>query len=400
MSKQRFIQWYHYSRAILVALLFFAASQADAQYQVRLVFDGIQQFPAGEQVYAAGNFNTWNPADINSVFRTTGDKLVATIANIPAGVLEFKLTRGKWDNVETGKDGADISNRIIRITGDTTITVNVAGWKDQFATVQRQHTASAHVIIFDTAFAIPQLHTTRRIWIYLPEGYATSGKRYPVLYLQDGQNVFDSYTSAFGEWGVDECLDSLIRQGKPPCIVVAVDNGPHRMTEYNPFDNKEFGKAEGDSYVDFLALTLKPFIDGHFRTLASKDNRIIAGSSMGGLISYYAMLKYPDVFGKAGIFSPSFWIAPQIRVLTDSLAPTLTGKIFFYMGELEGGSYVADMKDIAERLGAGSRAMIYSVTDPVSSHNEQAWRKWFDEFYTWIIADGFNKVIETGPDKQ
>ena len=115
---------------------------------------------------------------------------------------------------------------------------------------------------------------------------------------------------------------------------------------------------------------------------------------MGGLISYYAALKYPDVFGKAGVFSPAFWTAPQIKSLTDSVAKKINAKFFFYMGENEGGTYVEDMKDVAERLGSNSNTMIYSVIDAEGNHNEKAWRKWFAEFYKWIMADGFNYVIK------
>ena len=179
----------------------------------------------------------------------------------------------------------------------------------------------------------------------------------------------------------------------PACIVVGVANGPNRMNEYNPYTFKDYGKGAGDAYVDFLAKTLKPFIDGHYKTLAAKEHTIIAGSSMGGLISYYALLKYPELFGKAGVFSPAFWTADGIEKLTDSLERKINSKLFFYIGKLEGEKYVHDMNQIVHKLGKHSDATIYSVIDPTGKHNEQAWRKWFPAFYTWIMADGFNYVI-------
>jgi predicted alpha/beta superfamily hydrolase len=115
---------------------------------------------------------------------------------------------------------------------------------------------------------------------------------------------------------------------------------------------------------------------------------------MGGLISYYAMLTYPNVFGKAGVFSPAFWTAPGIDQVTDSLASKTNGKIFFYMGELEGGTYVADMQRVADNIGRRSDAIIYTVIDPLSRHNEQAWRKWFAEFYRWTMGENFNKQVK------
>jgi predicted alpha/beta superfamily hydrolase len=253
---------------------------------------------------------------------------------------------------------------------------------------------SKDVRILDTAFSIPQLNRKRRIWIYLPPNYAHSRKRYPVIYLQDGQNVFDDYTAAFGEWGVDETVDSVISKKRQASIIVAVDNGPGRMTEYNPYSFREYGKGEGDEYVDFLALTLKPYIDKHYRTMPSALNTVVAGSSMGGLISYYALLKYPAVFGKGGIFSPSFWVAEEIKKLTDSVGSKVTGKIFFYMGGLEGTEHINNLKDITDNLGENSSVLLYSVIDPKSGHNEAAWRKWFPEFYNWILAPGFNYVIK------
>lgn len=115
---------------------------------------------------------------------------------------------------------------------------------------------------------------------------------------------------------------------------------------------------------------------------------------MGGLISYYAALRYPDVFGKVGVFSPSFWIAPEIKNLTDSLGGKLKGQLFFYAGALEGDTMVKDMKEICENLGGNSRALIYAVVDPLGKHNEQTWRKWFGEFYLWIIGNGRNYQIQ------
>ena len=208
--------------------------------------------------------------------------------------------------------------------------------------------------------------------------------------MQDGQNIFDDQTAAFGEWGVDESLDSLIKKGIPACIVVGIANGANRMSEYNPYTFRNYGKGTGNEYVDFLAKTLKPFIDNHYRTLTTKENTIIAGSSMGGLISYYALLKYPKIFGKAGVFSPAFWTASGIKKLTDSLKRKINNKLFFYIGKLEGEKYVSDMNEIIQKLGKHSNAKIYSVIDPLGMHNEKAWSKWFPTFYTWIMADRVN----------
>lgn len=379
----------------LLCLILFTCSFFYGQAQYSVVFK-LRKYPdnhKNDTAFLAGNFNNWNPGNNAFRFLLTYENSFELILNLPAGHYAYKCTRGNWGKVECLANGKDVSDHSFQITADTTIEINIEAWRDDFAQVSKMHTASKQVHLMDTAFFIPQLNRTRRIWIYLPEGYEKTKKEYPVMYMHDGQNIFDEYTAGFGEWGVDECLDSLINAGKQACIVVGIDNGPKRLNEYNPFAFRDFGEGEGDFYLDFITQTLKPFIDKKYRTLPSKENTIIAGSSMGGLISYYAMIKRPQVFGKAGIFSPAFWTGPAINALTDSLAAKVNGKFFFYMGRQEGETYVNDMLAIEELLGEKSGAMIYSVIDDEGMHNEKAWRKWFAEFYSWIMAEGFNKVM-------
>jgi len=386
----------------VAALFYFSAT---AQFTLAIHLKNVPASNSSHDIFVAGNFNDWNPADSNSKLLRNGDGYFFELKGLKAGTYQFKFTGGSWDKVECTAAGADVSNREVALTSDMAVAYDIAGWKDDFVPVPKAHTASPNVHILDTLFYIPQLQKQRRIWIYLPEGYSNSKNHYPVMYLQDGQNIFDAYTSGYGEWGVDECLDSLIKMGRPGCIVVGIDNGGEtRMTEYNPYQfvwkdstTSKIFSPQGDEYVQFLIETLKPFIDKKYRTLTSKENTIIAGSSMGGLIAYYAALKYPGVFGKAGIFSPAFWTANEIEQLTDSVGNQVKGKFFFYMGEKEGEKYVSDMVRIQEKIGKKSTAMIYSLIDSAGLHNEQSWKKWFAEFYNWIIADGYN-VITKGED--
>ena len=245
-------------------------------------------------------------------------------------------------------------------------------------------TASANVHILDDAFFMPQLNRTRRIWLYLPADYVTSKKRYPVLYMHDGQNLFDAQTSYSGEWGVDEWLDAAGAQ----CIVVGIDNGGvKRMTEYNVHDNQQLGKGEGFAYLEFLVSTLKPFIDKHYRTSKTKKDTSIAGSSMGGLISFYAGLYYPGIFGSVGVLSPSFWIVPQVKeeVLELAKKKKYTGQLyFFYGGKQEGTNMVPDMFKVAELMQQYTRAAIRSAVLEDGQHNENTWGRVFPDFYTLI----------------
>ena len=375
------------------SLLGFIAGEA--QFTVRFKLGKYPLQHAQDSIFIAGNFNDWNPHNTVYILSLTKENNLSFYTKLAAGDYEYKCTRGNWKKVECQDRGYEIENHEFEILSDTTIEINIEAWKDDFTGISRKHTAGKQVHIMDTAFYMPQLNRYRRIWVYLPEGYAATKKHFPVLYMQDGQNIFDAATSAFGEWGVDECLDSLIRSGKPASIVVAIDNGPQRLNEYNPYEFQNFGKGEADQYLNFIVETLKPFIDRQYRTLPNKENTLIAGSSLGALFAYYAMLKQPDVFGKAGIFSPTFWAAPAIKSLTDSVASKNNGKFFFYMGEREGKSFMNDMQQMQELLGEKSAAQIYSVIDAKGKHNEKAWRKWFPEFYCWIMAEGFNYVIKT-----
>ncbi len=285
-----------------------------------------------------------------------------------------------------GTNGTSIANRVIDIVSDTTIEVFVLHWADQFPKKSKVSTASKNVHLVDTSFYMPQLLRYRRVQIYLPESYADGNETYPVLYLQDGQNVFDEATSFSGEWGVDEALDSMgAKYGE--MIVVAIDNGEDkRMNEYNPYDMEQFGKGEGHKYVDFMVHTLMPYINRHYRTKRSGKFNVIAGSSMGGLISFYAMLKYPSKFAAAGVFSPAFWVAPGLKADIEKMAKKVKGRIYFFAGKQESEHMVSDLLAVLEQMTRFSRADITTVIRTEGKHDENTWRQEFPRFYQWLTA--------------
>jgi predicted alpha/beta superfamily hydrolase len=368
---------------LAISTLLFTASVM-AQSNIHLEIRSLPSYhPSGADVYAAGSFNGWNPQDEKYKFQRSTDGHYYLDLKLDKGLYEYKITRGGWDKAECKTGGAGIENRVIKVEADTIISITIEEWADRFPGKPRTSTAGKNVHIIDTAFVIPQLKRVRRIWVYLPEGYAASKKHYPVLYMHDGQNVFDDATSYSGEWGVDEFLDSTkARQ----CIVVAIDHGgSKRMTEYNPYDNDKFGKGEGDLYVDFLVKTLKPYIDKEYRTLKDKPNTFIAGSSLGGLISLYAELKYPEVFGAAGVFSPAFWIGGT-KIYDDIKAKgkKVNAKIYFYGGKLEGETMIPDMQKAFDDMGKVSRSKMQIVIRDDGKHNEENWRREFPLFYEWV----------------
>ena len=366
-----------------------------SQHSLRVV---ISSFPArnlaDSNLYMAGSFNGWNPKDENYRFQknenarlndSVGQGKYFIETKLRDGIYEYKITRGGWDKVECKKGGTDIQNRSLKLSSDTMVDLMVEEWADNIARKPRVSSAGKNVHLVDTAFFIPQLNRSRKVWIYLPPGYATSGKRYPVLYMHDGQNVFDDLTSFAGEWGVDETLDSLGNHSGE-MIVVAVDHGgTQRINEYCPYDMEKYGKGEGDKYVDFLAKTLKPFIDKSYRTEKTKKNTFIAGSSMGGLISMYALLKYPRVFGGAGIFSPAFWVGPKIFDDIKARGAKVNSRIYFYCGSQEGETMVPDTEKAFSEMRKISNSRMVCVVRADGKHSEWVWKEEFPLFYLWLM---------------
>jgi len=340
----------------------------------------------GVHLFLAGDFNGWNPAENASELLPDANGNYSVDKTLAAGSYSFKLTRGTWQSVESSPTGGYIPNREVKVSHDTTIMLEIANWQDNFKAPEKKHTASAHVHIVSEKFDMPQLGRQRRVWIYLPDGYGSSHKKYPVIYMHDGQNLFDEFTSGYGEWGVDEIMDML--PDNEQSIIVGVDHGGNdRITEYDPFDTK-YGKGRGDDYVEFLAKTMKPYIDAHYRTKTDAQHTTIAGSSMGGIISMYAILKYPDIFGNAGVFSPAFWISPEIYQYAEQHSLKKYSKIYFVCGDAESETMVSDMQKMAEltRKKGISEKDSPSVVIKGAKHNEKQWNGDFPDFYRWLAA--------------
>lgn len=372
-------------RFFLFIASLFAVFAANAQYTVTITVTA-DAAKTGDAIYIAGSFNNWNPQDASArLVKLSANKYSISFTNVDAGDYIFKFTRGSWQSVECTDKGMDIGNRQLTLSCDTTVQYTIAGWKDLFTGITaKTNTALPNVVLADSNFAMPQLNTTRRIWVFLPDDYNSTKKHYPVIYMHDAQNIFNNATSYAGEWGVDECIDSMRKQ----CIVVGIENGGNkRMNEYNPFDDARFGKGEGKLYLQWIVNNLKPSIDTKYRTLPGKKYTAIAGSSMGGLISFYAGLYYPQVFGTLGVFSPSFWINPNVY---DEIKQKATKKThgkqryYFYCGDKEEGM-VADMQKVAALLKEKAVTTQQISINPSGQHNEAYWQKEFAVFYTWML---------------
>jgi predicted alpha/beta superfamily hydrolase len=250
-------------------------------------------------------------------------------------------------------------------------------------------TALPGVSLLGEPLAMPGLERKRQLRLYLPPGYASTKKRYPVLYMHDGQNLFDNASAYAGEWKVDETLDALAREGKLEMIVVGIDNGQEkRMTELNAWDNERFGKGEGRDYTDFIVKTVKPMVDGNYRTLPGREHTAIMGSSMGGLASHYALVRYPHVFSKAGVFSPAYWTAqPAFDFVAQKPVPK-DARVYLLMGEKEGPQMVSDVKrmaQVAQTTGHPAANTVLKIV-PGAEHNEAFWAGELREALLWMFA--------------
>lgn len=235
-----------------------------------------------------------------------------------------------------------------------------------------------------------QLRNRRDIDIYLPSSYASGRRRYPVVYMHDGQNLSDPRTAFAGTWDLEAALDRLALNGIEAIVVGIHNTGPSRLGEYSPFADGTHGGGDGDLYLDFIVDTLKPRIDRVFRTDRRRDASAILGSSMGGLISLYAFFKHPKVFGRAGAMSPSVWFG-QARLFDFIAASRVArGRVYVDIGTFEGAGTLRDARRLGRLLvrrgfhrrrsagAAGTRGEVERpslryVEDPSGRHHEEDW---------------------------
>lgn len=244
----------------------------------------------------------------------------------------------------------------------------------------QQHTYSDNVSHFTIH---SQLNTDKKIWVYLPSGYYTSNEKYPVLYMHDGQNLFDKGIAFAGEWRIDEQLDSISAK----TIIIGIEHGgDKRIDELTPYVNEKYGGGQADKYLDFIVNTLKPYVDTHYRTKPDRENTGIMGSSVGGLVSFYAVLKYPKIFGKAGVFSPSFWFSDDLYDLAIN-TPRLNTRLYFMAGDHESTEMVGDLDRMLDILHTKEdHKKIHRKIVHNGRHDEKLWAKEFIEAYQWLFV--------------
>ncbi len=239
-----------------------------------------------------------------------------------------------------------------------------------------------------------------RVW--LPPGYdepMNATHRYPILYLNDGQNLFEAAISFTGvEWQVDETSDRLIREGViPPMIIVGIDNGgKDRLREYMPYRSMQpmMLRVQGSRYPDFLTKEVMPFIDRHYRVAQGAENTGLGGSSLGALIALYTATKLPGAIGRLLLESPSLWASNRQSILRGRKIKQWPERIFLATGTAEAGrkdqdqSMVDDVRELAAILGRAGLddKRLRLVIDEGASHRESDWAKRFPEALTFLFS--------------
>ncbi|MBN1207876.1 MAG: carbohydrate esterase [Myxococcaceae bacterium] len=354
---------------------------------------------AEAEVWISGGhpaLGAWNGAGVK-LSRTPDGRYTATVS-LPAGAaLEYKVTRGSWATVEKSAAGQEVSNRPLKVdTRAQQVSISVARWADQ-PSDSAQHTLTGN-IRYLRAVGSSFLPRTRDIIIWLPPGYEESPqRRYPVLYMHDGQNLMDAATSFSGEWRVDETAQQLVRSGEvEPLIIVGVYNTEDRFAEYTQVkDTGEYAQLGGgnaDAYGRFLVEELKPMIDRTFRTRPQARDTGLAGSSLGGLVTMHLGLKYPGTFRRLGVVSPSvFWANRDIVSRVKALKKKQPLRIWVDIGTEESRGSQETVEDtrmlrdtlLAEGWKLGTDLHYLEVVG--AAHTESAWAERFDELLKYLF---------------
>lgn len=363
--------------SLIFYFIFFYSFVSFPQSEVSITFEVFtKDLNADEAVYITGNDNllgNWQP-EVVSLDEVVKSKWVKNFSFPRGKKLEFKFTRGSWIKEALNDDGTIPSNYSFIVWSDTTISLKINLWSDQIERkIEGQITG---FVEYHRNFSGSGIKA-RDIVVWLPPEYSSeSDRRYPVLYMHDGQNIVDPSTSSFQvDWQIDEAADSLIKQKLiEPLIIVGIYNTPQRNNEYSENDT-------GYAYMNFIVDSLKPFIDRNYRTKPDRQNTANGGGSLGGLISFILAWQYSEIFSKAFCFSPAFKI-DRYNFVDNVLSYSGKKKeinLFICNGDdeldtrLQTG--VDEMLNALTKNGYKERTDFYYVKAKSSQHGERDWSK-------------------------
>ena len=382
-----------------------AAAGEPGTHQVRItavVPDG------APTVYLTGSLaalGPWDPAGL--AMTGEGRERTATLTVPHGDTLEYKFTLGRWDREALSPSGTVPPNFRLVVEADQAVTQEIADFKKDPLEYIADWKGSGVLgtLVYWTDVRSAFLSETRHVEVWLPPGYdEDGGRRYRVLYMHDGQNLFDPRIASTGvDWGVDEAMVRGAAEGLfEPAIVVGVWNSSRRGPEYSPWH-------EGPRYARFLLEELMPRVNAEFRTLTGPGNTFVAGSSMGGLLSYQLVKEHPDVFGACGCLSTHFPLSPMAAasvtgesstddepyILRDIAAgdtvPRGVRFFFDYGTETLDAGYGPTHRAVRDwLLGQGLvEGRDFAVREsPGASHNEASWRARLMDQLVWMLGDG------------
>lgn len=339
-------------------------------------------------VFISGNFNQWKTQDTKFQMSQIGVGLYhykfAADFVYPQELL-YKFTRGDWSEVEIDKFGNRTENRSCKQQKGVR-KEHVAKWRKNWLPFKLDFLPKVHLI--SEEFEIPQLNKKRKVWALLPHDYENSSEHYPVMYLQDAQNLFNE-NAQFGNWEIDKKLAVMAEYKIGKIIVIAIEHAEkERISEYN-VGNTILGAGQGKKYIRFLSDTLKPFIDDNFRTKPEREFTGIGGSSMGGLVSIFSGIMYPEVFGKLMIFSPSLWVVPKIKLSFLDMDEPQDTRIYLYAGGDESATMIDHVKNFKKRLlkkdSVNDKMKVHLSINEQGKHSETYWSDEFPKAIEWLF---------------
>jgi len=339
-------------------------------------------------VYISGNFNYWKTQDPKFQMHQIGVGLYhykfAADFVYPEELL-YKFTRGDWSEVEIDKFGNRTENRSCKQHKGVR-KEHVAKWRHNWLPFKPNFLPKVHLI--SEEFEIPQLNKKRKVWALLPHDYEESSEHYPVMYLQDAQNLFNEQAK-FGNWEIDKKLAVMAEYKIGKIIVIAIEHAEkERISEYN-VGNTILGVGQGKKYIRFLTDTLKPFIDENFRTKPEREHTGIGGSSMGGLVSIFSGIMYPEVFGKLMIFSPSLWVVPKIKLSFLDMDEPKATRIYLYAGGDESTTMIDHVTKFKNRLlkreSLKNTMKVHLSINEQGKHSETYWSDEFPKAIEWLF---------------
>lgn len=247
--------------------------------------------------------------------------------------------------------------------------------------------------VIETLDAVPSaiLGITRPVYVYLPAGYAEGTEPLPVVYMQDGQNLFDPALSFAGAWHAQHAVERDPRGATRAILVGIANHGAERLQEYSPFVDPHHGGGRAERYLAFVTEELKPLIDARYRTRPERGHTSIVGSSMGGLLALWALFRRPDVFGAAGVMSPALWFAGRAIFPLVRRWPAPGGRIHLDVGTMEGESTLLDarrMRDLLVDAGYRLGVDLQWEEEEGGRHNEAAWGRRFHRALPFLLGVG------------